>query len=136
METRDLLNCLSKGAPEALIIMKPSDLKGFADEARKSKPGRVVRGVAPESVQNDGEDEAPEAIVAAATTPQPQAAPQPKFRGLSITSEKAEVIQALFQVFPDARISDVARALGCSRKAIYKWRGRDLSELKESENEY
>ena len=95
MEAKDLLAFMAKGAPGALIIMSPNDLKGFADEVRKEKKPR----------------------------------PAPVLRGLNSGSAKAEILQAIVEVWPGTRAAALARALGVTRQAICKLLAKDISKL-------
>lgn len=50
-----------------------------------------------------------------------------KRRGLSKTSEQAEIIQALREVWPNTNCTQLARALGVSKMWIYKLLKVDVS---------
>lgn len=46
--------------------------------------------------------------------------PRRKVRGLSATSEQAEIIQAIMEVWPNTKTAVLAKALGISKMWVYK----------------
>lgn len=58
--------------------------------------------------------------------------PRCRVRGLSATSEQAEIVQAIMEVWPDTKTTVLARALGVSKMWIYKLLRVNLSDMTEA----
>ena len=87
--------------------MNKTDLINFM---AKGAPGAVIvmsaadlKGFAEEIAKDGGKEQ-----------------PRRKVRGLSATSEQAEIVQAILEVWPDTKVSVLAKALGVSKMWIYK----------------
>ncbi|MBD5391271.1 hypothetical protein HDR66_00515 [bacterium] len=58
--------------------------------------------------------------------------PRRRIRGLSATSEQAEIVQAIMEVWPETKTSVLAKALGVSKMWIYKLIKVNLSDTLET----
>lgn len=64
--------------------------------------------------------------------------PRGKLRGLSSTSEQAEIVQAIMEVWPETKTTALARTLGVSKMWIYKLlrvNFSDTTEVSETDSE-
>ncbi len=55
--------------------------------------------------------------------------PARRVRGLSATSEQAEIVQAIMEVWPETKITVLAKALGVSKMWIYKLIRVNLADM-------
>lgn len=92
METKEIVDMLAKGSPEAVIVMRPNDLKGFAMEVGRQAMAGTGPKWLPKRKSNIG------------------------LKGYA----QAHLVRDLLELFPKTNTHRLAEALGVSRQYLSK----------------
>lgn len=92
METTEIIDLMAKGSPEAVVVMRPKDLKAFAVEAGR----RAMAGTGPKWLPKRKSDIG--------------------LKGFA----QAHLARDLMELFPKANACKLAEALGVSRQYLSK----------------